>query len=78
MTARRSAGKVSGMPDMTPRQALADHILEGRLAQYVTDRRRRGDSWRRISLDLRDDTGVDVTHQTLSNWYGADESAGAA
>ncbi len=63
---------------MTAMQRLADHILGGGLAHYVTERRQRGDSWRRISLDLRDDTGVDVTHQTLSNWYGADESAGAA
>ncbi len=53
-------------------------MLGGRLATYVTERRQRGESWRRISLDLRDDTGVEVTHQTLSNWYGADESAGAA
>ncbi len=63
---------------MTATQRLADHMLGGRLTEYVTERRQRGDSWRRISLALRDDTGIDVTHQTLSNWYGADESAGAA
>ena len=57
------------MPDMTPTQRLADHMLGGKLQDYVLSRRAKGDSWRRISLSLRDDTGLDVTHQTLCNWF---------
>ena len=56
-------------------------MLRGKLEDYVTGRRAKGHSWRRISLNLRDDIGVDVTHETLRSWYpdGADTaSAGAA
>jgi hypothetical protein len=67
------------MPEMTATQRLADHMLGGKLAEYVTTRRAKGDSWRRISLDLRDDIGVDVTHETLRGWYpDTAEAAGAA
>ena len=57
------------MPEMTATQRLADHMLGGQLAEYVTTRREKGDSWRRIALDLRDDIGVDVTHETVRAWY---------
>jgi hypothetical protein len=67
------------MPEMTATQRLADHMLGGKLAEYVTTRRAKGDSWRRISLDLRDDIGLDVTYETLRSWYPEPEptSAGA-
>ena len=58
------------MQDMTPTQRLADNLLDGGLAAFVTDARAKGDSWRRISLALRDRIGLDVTYQTLANWYG--------
>lgn len=64
------------MHPMTATQRLADHLLKGQLTEYVTSRRTKGDSWRRISLDLRDDIGIDVTHETLRSWY-ADSSAEA-
>jgi len=56
---------------------LADHLLHGQLEAYVRERREAGKSWRRIALNLRDEVGVDVAHETLRNWFGAD-SAGAA
>lgn len=53
----------------TPTQRLADSLLGGGLRAYVRDRRLAGKSWRQISLDLRDDIQVDVTYETLRNWY---------
>lgn len=55
---------------MTVTQRLADHLLKGKLEEYVAERRSQGYSWRRISLELRDDIGIDVTHETLRLWYG--------
>lgn len=48
---------------------LADHLLDGQLEAYVGDRRQAGKSWRRISLDLRDEFEIEVTHETLRNWF---------
>lgn len=50
-------------------------MLHGKLREYVTDRRAKGDSWRRISLDIRDEIGLDVTHETLRSWYPDDAQA---
>lgn len=66
------------MAQMTATQRLADHLLGGNLDEYVAKRRAKGDSWRRISLDLRDDTGVEVTSEAVRGWYGADMARGAA
>jgi intein-encoded DNA endonuclease-like protein len=63
------------MPEMTATQRLADHMLDGGLHNYVLTRRAKGDSWRRIALDLRDDVGIDVTHETVRSWYFADDEA---
>lgn len=63
------------MPEMTATQRLADHLLDGQLGEYVLSRRAKGDSWRRIALDLRDDIGIDVTHETLRSWYMAEDVA---
>ena len=63
------------MPEMTATQRLADHMLDGTLTHYVTSRRSKGVSWRRIALDLRDDVGIDVTHETVRSWYWARDAA---
>ena len=70
-------------PDVGTRtaiQRLADHLLGGTLDDYVVSRRQTGASWRQISLSLRDDIGVDVTHETLRGWYreAEDTAVGAA
>lgn len=59
---------------------LADHLLPGGLTKYVADRRSAGRSWRRIALDIRDDTGqqIDVTHEALRSWFLGDEPNGSA
>lgn len=73
------SGIVSLMPEMTATQRLADHLLDGKLAEFVMSRRAKGDSWRRISNDLRDQTSIDVTYEAIRNWYfTADAEAGAA
>ena len=63
------------MPNMTATQRLADHLLAGKLGDYVISRRANGESWRRIAISLRDDTGVDVTHETVRGWYLALDAA---
>jgi hypothetical protein len=52
------------------RQAL-DVIMggPGELDALVRLGRLRGRSWRALALEVRDRTGVDVTHETLRNWY---------
>ena len=49
----------------------ADLVLGRPLAEYVTEKRNAGISWRRISLDIRDDTAgqVDITYETLRKWF---------
>lgn len=59
-------------------QQLADHLLDGQLEAFVRDRRAKGESWRRISLDLRDAVKVDVTHETLRSWYPDSTDAATA
>ena len=75
LTTRRCAGMVPPMPEMTATQALADHLLNGQLAEYVLSRRANGDSWRRIAINLRDDINIDVTHETVRAWYLAEDVA---
>lgn len=60
---------------------LADHLIGGGLEPYVEVRRHAGKSWRRISLELRDEFALDITHETLRNWfpqYAKIAKAGAA
>lgn len=54
----------------------ADSLLPVPLVDYVAEKRAEGKSWRRISLDLRDDTDgeIDVTHETLRTWCAEAEA----
>jgi len=66
--------------DLTPTQRLAE-ALGVDLADFIASRRP-ARSWRLIARDLRDATDgqVDVTPETLRNWYGqqAQQQAGVA
>lgn len=62
---------------MTPLQTLISEKVGG-LAEYVASRRSVGRSWRAIARDLRDETGVEVTDETLRGWYGARDTERAA
>ena len=58
------------MPDLTSHTAqLIDLKMSGTLAHTVASGRRGGLSWRRLSLEIRDRTGIDVTHETLRGWF---------
>jgi hypothetical protein len=65
------------MPDvarLSPlRQALDVIMGPGELDALVRLGRLRGRSWRLVALDVRDRTGVDVSHETIRNWYLDDE-----
>jgi hypothetical protein len=51
------------------RQALDVIMGPGELDALVRLGRLRGRSWRALALEVRDRTRVDVTHETLRNWY---------
>ena len=55
----------------TTLHTAADRLLgdAGPLEELVADRRGRGVSWRKIAGELRDLTGIDVTHETLRSWF---------
>lgn len=62
------------MPSAT--QQLAEIKLGSSLEDFVIERRHRQPplSWRKISLELRDVTGIDVTHETLRSWFPEDDA----
>lgn len=60
------------LPRVTPLRHLLDLRLDG-LDRFVCDRRAGGKSWRTISNEIRDSTGIDIAYETLRSWY-ADES----
>lgn len=62
------------MPTPTPTQIAANHVLDGKLDEFVGERRAAGRSWRLIARDLLDATGIDVTHETLRSWFRQSEA----
>jgi hypothetical protein len=65
--------------DGTPTQRLASLLLNRPLAEYITERREAGRSWRLIARDLHQETDgqVDVTAETLRGWSGTTERVSA-
>lgn len=57
-----------------PLRRLADHLLDGKLDEFVRSRRAEGRAWRLIERDLWLETKgqIDVTFETLRAWYGED------
>lgn len=55
--------------DVSVTQRLADTLLDGQLEEFVRSRRAKGRSWRLISRDLYEATGVDVSYETLRVWF---------
>ena len=56
--------------------ATATHLLAdvqlgdaGPLSAFVAVRRNNGRSWRRIAANLHEQTGIDVTSETLRSWF---------
>jgi len=56
--------------DETSTRRLLNLLLEGHLASFVRERRDQGHSWRMIERDLYERTKVDVTAETLRQWFG--------
>jgi hypothetical protein len=68
------------MSTSTPKAQLLDVLLRdeyGGLVAFLENRRAAGKSWRQITLDIRDITGVDVTHESLRAWIDNDPVAEA-
>lgn len=57
----------------TPTSRLIEMQIVGTLSDYVMTRRAAGKSWRQITLDIRDDTGEDVSFETLRGWFADSE-----
>lgn len=57
--------------ETTRTQRLADHLLDGQLAEFVRERRtaRHPLSWRQVAEDLNEATGLDIHHETLRVWF---------
>lgn len=67
------------MPEATPLQRLAEHLLGEPLEDFV--RSRRPDRpWRLIARDIYEATNgeVDVTHESLRLWFPDVKSAATA
>lgn len=64
---------------LSPTQVLAGLLLKQSLADYVAEKRNAVPRWpwRLIATQLAADTDgqVDVTHETLRQWYGSAEVA---
>jgi len=60
--------------NFTPKRALANLLLDGKLAGFVESRRVGGMSWADIAFDLRQETDLHVTGESLRSWY-PDEAA---
>lgn len=58
------------MSQPSPTYQLIEERLDGTLADFV--RRRRPEppaSWRQIAAEIKDLTGVDVSHESLRAWF---------
>lgn len=56
---------------LTPTQRLGDLLLggEGALEHFVRTRRADGMAWRRIARDLYEQHDLDVTLESLRQWF---------
>lgn len=57
-------------PDLFP---FVDRLIGGDLAERLRRWRAEGLSYRRISLQLRDDAGIDVTGETIRRWCNRED-----
>ncbi len=63
----------------THAQQLADMLLDpDDLEHFVRDRRAKRRPWRLIARDLYERTNLDLTHETLRNWYPDEVEAEAS
>lgn len=51
------------------KRRLADALLPGGLSAYVSERRSANQSWRQISLAIREQIDLDIHPETLRLWF---------
>ena len=59
----------------TPKQELIKLLYHGNLDEDIARAIDYGRSWRDIAHDVTEDTGVRVSHESLRQWYGAEDGA---
>lgn len=64
--------------DRPPKFQLIDLKLDGRLDDFLTERRDAGDSFDTIAKLLWSKTGVSVTGATLANWCASEPTEASA
>ena len=62
--------------ESTAKRRLADTLIPDGLSAYVSRHREAGESWRTISLAIRDEINLDIHPHTLRLWF-TEESAAA-
>jgi hypothetical protein len=77
---RRVFSESAAVLRKTPTYHLANVLLNGQFAEWVSERRKAGRSWRRIAIELYEvsDQRIDITHETLRTWFlstNGDEAA---
>lgn len=69
-------------PKRLPQQRYADLLLGRSVDDFIAERKANGDSYRRISIDLRDATDgeIDVSDVTIRAWHlrSSDDTADVA
>ena len=59
----------------TTKQELIKLLYHGNLDEDIARAVNYGRSWREIAHDVAEDTGVSVSHESLRQWYGAEDGA---
>ena len=59
----------------TTKQELIKLLYHGNLDEDIARAIDYGRSWRDIVHDVTEDTGVRVSHESLRQWYGAEDGA---
>lgn len=59
----------------TTKYLLVDHLMNGKLAAFLAERREAGDSFDTIARDIWSRTSISVTGVTVSSWVTLAEQA---
>jgi hypothetical protein len=72
--------KLSCVSQPTPTYQLIEERLDGTLEEFVRTRRPLTPpaSWRQIAAEIKDATGVTVSHESLRAWFAEREQGSAA
>lgn len=71
---RRKRSTKSSRPKVSATKRLIDARLDGQLEGLVAGLRTGGMGWRRVAEQVTAQSGVDVSYETLRNWFPAEPS----